>query len=193
MSHTFRGGRQLFRDVSWVFEEGRIHGVVGPSGCGKSTLLAIVAGMLAPTSGRVVRPSASTIAWVFQNPIGVARRSAIDHVALPLLARGWTRREAEREADELLEAFGLAGRRRAEFGELSGGEAQRLMLARGIASHPTVLLIDEPTAQLDRATSSEVNGVLGRLAGRGTAVIVATHDETTRRCCSRILDLGQPQ
>jgi lipoprotein-releasing system ATP-binding protein len=165
--------------------------VVGPSGSGKSTLLAILAGMLRPTHGEVVRPEGCRPLWVFQNPHGVARRRVLDHVALPFLAAGADRRTADARALEVLDRFGLGPRAHARFAELSGGEAQRLMLARGIASGPDLMLVDEPTAQLDRTTAAEVNHAIGALAASGTAVVVATHDDETRDACDGVLDLGR--
>jgi lipoprotein-releasing system ATP-binding protein len=131
------------------------------------------------------------VLWVFQNPHGVARRTALDHVTLPLLARGAPRRAADERAMEILDRFGLAPRATARFRELSGGEAQRLMLARGVASAPTLMLVDEPTAQLDRSTAAEVNDAIGELAATGTTVVVATHDDATRGACGDVLDLGR--
>jgi lipoprotein-releasing system ATP-binding protein len=191
VGHRWPGGTELFRDVDWVFEEGTVTALVGPSGSGKSTLLAVLARMLVPTTGSVELPPGAEVLWVFQNPHGVARRSAIDHVSLPLLARGLDRRAADGRAAEILERFGLAQRASAQFRELSGGEAQRLMLARGVASAPTLMLVDEPTAQLDRATAAEVNDAIGELAETGTTVVVATHDDATRAACGDVLDLGR--
>lgn len=187
VSHAFEA--QLFAPIDHTFVPGSITGIVGPSGCGKSTLLAIIAGMVTPTLGRVDRER-ERCAWVFQNPHGVARRSALDHISLPFLARGHRRKEADAEARLLLEAFSLGARAAVPFAALSGGEAQRLMLARAAATRPDLLLIDEPTAQLDRDSAAQVNTVIGRLAGRGAAVVVATHDAGTQESCDRLLDLG---
>ncbi|WP_089913821.1 ABC transporter ATP-binding protein [Leifsonia sp. 21MFCrub1.1] len=187
VSHSF--GRPLFDPISHTFAPGRLTGIVGPSGCGKSTLLGIVAGMIRPTTGRVERTSARCT-WVFQNPHGVAQRRVLDHLSLPSLARGAPRCEADAEARELLTTFGLGDRADVTFGALSGGEAQRLMLARAVASRPDLLLVDEPTAQLDRAMAAHVNGVMGHLAGSGAAVVIATHDPATRDACDEIIDLA---
>lgn len=188
VTHSFAPGAPLFRPISHTFVAGTITGVVGPSGCGKSTLLAIAAGMIHPTSGIVTRPEGRSV-WVFQNPHGVARRSALDHVSLPLLADGRSRRDADREARRLLTDFGLADRVAVPFSALSGGEAQRLMLARAVAARPQLLLVDEPTAQLDRPMAAHVNSVIARLARAGTAVVIATHDADTRRACDQVIEL----
>jgi lipoprotein-releasing system ATP-binding protein len=191
VGHAWPGREPLFTGISRSFEPGRVCALVGPSGSGKSTLLSILAGMLVPSSGTIRRPLTARITWVFQNPHGVARRNALDHVALPLLARGVARSEADAEARTLLVRFGLDRRADARFAELSGGEAQRLMLARGMAAAPDLLLVDEPTAQLDRATAAEVNATIGGLARSGIAVVVATHDADTRAACDDVLDLGR--
>jgi ABC-type lipoprotein export system ATPase subunit len=138
----------------------------------------------------ISRRDVSAVRWVFQNPVGVAGRSAIDHVALGFVARGWTRRAAETSAYELLEQFGLENVAASAFSALSGGEAQRLMLARGLASGPGLFLVDEPTAQLDRPTAAVVNSRLSALAERGVIVVIATHDLDTRAQCTDVIDLG---
>ena len=113
----------------------------------------------------------------------------MDHVVLPLLARGLTRAQAEREAIPLLRRFGLEGLRNHRFSELSGGEAQRLMLARAVISHPSLMLVDEPTAQLDIRTAATVSDALARIAQFDTIVVVATHDSRTRDACTDIINL----
>ncbi|MDR1264701.1 MAG: ATP-binding cassette domain-containing protein, partial [Propionibacteriaceae bacterium] len=191
MGHWFVAGRVLFRQLDFTWRPGGVVGVVGPSGSGKSTLLSLLAGWEAPRQGVIEQSNVRSVRWVFQNPHGVPRRSALDHVALPLVALGASRRQAEREAAELLRRVGLAEVAAQSFAALSGGEAQRLMLARGLAGRPDLLLIDEPTAQLDRAAAREVDRALARLALDGVIVVVATHDPETRAICSQVLDLGQ--
>lgn len=191
VGHAFAGRPTLFEGLDLDLDEGSVTAVTGPSGSGKSTLLHIAAGWQEPTWGRVDRPGLHRIQWVFQNPHGVARRSVVDHVALPLLARGFRRPAAEGEAQTLLAAFGLGSAADRMFRDLSGGEAQRLMLARGIAAAPDLLLVDEPTAQLDAATAMTVTNSLDVLAGRGVVVVVATHDIRTRDACTNHVDLGR--
>lgn len=191
--HHFRPGQWLFRGLSVEFEPGEVYGLVGPSGSGKSTLLSLIAGWVPAAEGSVSMPQGTTISWVFQNPCGVAHRTGLDHVVLPLLAQGLTRGEAEVEAFEILDRFALGKVAGQRFSSLSGGEAQRLMLARAVASKPDLFLIDEPTAQLDLNTRREVNAVIGQLVSDETVVIVATHDEDTRNMCTRIVDLHDYQ
>jgi ABC-type lipoprotein export system ATPase subunit len=191
LAHWFATDRILFSDLSFVLSPGEVYGVVGPSGSGKSTLLSLLAGWERPRRGVIDRSGVKAVRWVFQNPHGVARRSALDHVSLAYVAQGLDRGAADRRALGLLERFGLAHLVDAPFGALSGGEAQRLMLARGVASAPELLLVDEPTAQLDRSTAAEVNRTLSALSGRGMIVVIATHDRDTRAMCGELIDLDR--
>ena len=129
VGHTFTGDTWLFRSLNADLRPDRVYALVGPSGSGKSTLLSILAGWVKPSEGSIQRLNIGKTSWVFQNPIGVARRSVIDHVTLPYLAQGLPAPQAEARACELLAQFGLAERASSEYRELSGGEAQRLMLA----------------------------------------------------------------
>ncbi|GAA4152083.1 ABC transporter ATP-binding protein [Leifsonia shinshuensis] len=192
LGHRFGSGSPLFEGVSATLEPGRVYALTGPSGSGKSTLLGMLAGWITPTAGEVVREDVERVGWVFQNPHGVARRSALDHVVLPLIARGSTRSDAETSARALLARFGLGPAADRPFRALSGGEAQRLMLARGIATAPDLLLVDEPTAQLDQRTSAVVSDTLSRIATDGVIIVVATHDARTRDACTDLIDLGAP-
>jgi ABC-type lipoprotein export system ATPase subunit len=167
-----------------------VYSLTGPSGSGKSTLLSILAGWLTPAEGTIDRPSGLRVGWIFQNPHGTAHRTALDHVALPLLARGLSTAVADRQAQERLEAVGLGELANRRFRDLSGGEAQRLMLARGLASAPGLFLIDEPTAQLDQRTAATVNAAIRSIAARDTIVVVATHDPRTREACTDHIVLG---
>ncbi|OZG64660.1 ABC transporter ATP-binding protein [Bifidobacterium hapali] len=189
VGHRFNGTDVLFEHVSFRIAAGETMAVCGPSGCGKSTLLSILAGWVTPMSGSVERVGVKRVGWVFQNPYGVPERSALDHVAFPLLAKGMLRSAAEREALDVMAMFDLHEVADRPFSALSGGEAQRLMLARAVCAHPDMLLVDEPTAQLDTRTANGVSHVLGALAGQGMIVVVATHNEQTRDACQRVLDL----
>ncbi|WP_169276285.1 ATP-binding cassette domain-containing protein [Bifidobacterium moraviense] len=190
LAHRFPGTDTLFEGLDFTLVPGETVAVCGPSGCGKSTLLSILAGWEKPAAGRVVREGVERVGWVFQNPYGVPERSALDHVVFPLLAKGMRRREAEPKALEAMDLFDLRYAADRPFAALSGGEAQRLMLARAVCSRPDMLLVDEPTAQLDTRTAHGVNRVLGSLAGQGMIVVVATHDADTRDACSRVIDLA---
>lgn len=189
VGHSFPGAPLLYQGLNDELHQGEIVGLVGPSGSGKSTLLSILAGWMNPTHGSVVRTDITHTSWVFQNPYGVPRRSALDHVVLPILARGISRDHAEIRARQIMRSFKLGDSADRPFRLLSGGEAQRLMLARAVATDSDLLLVDEPTAQLDLATAATVNSVLRGLAQDGAIVVVATHDPGTRAACRRVIDL----
>lgn len=190
LAHAFPGGVTLFEHLGFAFARQDIVAVCGPSGSGKSTLLSILAGWEAPSSGTVERQGIRTTGWVFQNPHGVPRRSAVDHVAFPLLVRGMTRAQADWKARQVLTDFGLEGVADRPFHALSGGEGQRLMLARAVCIGPDLLLVDEPTAQLDRSSAGTVNASLRRIADGGSIVVIATHDQDTRDACDHVVDLA---
>jgi ABC-type lipoprotein export system ATPase subunit len=190
LAHRFSGTQNLFENLDFTMLPGQIVGLCGPSGSGKSTLLSILATWVTPSEGRIETTGIDRIGWVFQNPYGVPRRTALDHVTLPLLAQGQTRAEAEGRALRVLAGFRLDHAARQQFRELSGGEAQRLMLARAVCSGPDLLLVDEPTAQLDTRTAATVNETLGAIAQDGTIVVIATHDPHTREACTHVIDLA---
>lgn len=189
VGHRFGAGPWLFRGLRATFEAGASYAITGPSGSGKSTLLAVTAGWRAPSEGRVDREGSGRTSWVFQNPHGMPRRTARDHVALPLLAAGSDREDAVREADGILRRFGIDAVRDRPFRALSGGEAQRLMFARAVAARPQLLLVDEPTAQLDAMTARRINAVIGELREEGRIVLVASHDPGTVASCDHRIEL----
>lgn len=189
MTHRFDPGAPLFAPVTATLGGGELVAVVGPSGAGKSTFLAILAGLITPTDGRITSSGDLRACWVTQNPFGVPHRAAVDHVAWAYLARGMTRRHALVLGERLLDRFGLAHVAGNPYRTLSGGQAQRLMLARAVAAAPPVLLVDEPTAQLDRRTAAEVDDALRRLAGGDQLVVVATHSSSTQAACDRTISL----
>ena len=199
--------KEMFKavdDISFSVKRGSTLAIVGESGSGKSTVANMVLKLLEPTSGTVTYEGKDISGFkgkelldfrrhvqpVFQNPYGVPERTALDHVVFPLLCHGMSRREAIPEAKEVMGLFDLDYAVDRRFSELSGGEAQRLMLARAVCSHPDVLLVDEPTAQLDTRTADSVSEVLGNLAGQGMIVVVATHDPRARDACGRVIDLA---
>ncbi|MEU7591398.1 ATP-binding cassette domain-containing protein [Micromonospora sp. NPDC049230] len=194
VGHSFGAAPNLFSRLSLHLQPGKTTAIVGPSGSGKSTLLSILSRSTIPRTGSITFTGIDRVAWVFQNPVGVAARTTLDHVVLPILARGQCdRRKAEAEALCLLAEFGLASIAARPFREISGGEAQRLMLARAVASIPQLLLVDEPTGQLDRSSAATVVEVLGALARDGMIVVIATHDPDVRATCDLIVDLSDYQ
>lgn len=200
VGHKFAASGWLFRNLTLTFTRGSSYALTGPSGSGKSTFLAIVAGWIQPVEGSVEGlpaarngPLREKSSWVFQNAVGLPRRTALDHVVMPLLASGHSRQSAEVHAFKLLDAFKLADVAEQPFRALSGGEAQRLMLARAVAADSPLLLVDEPTAQLDAQTSDIVNDVLRALTAQTRIVLVATHDPGTMEACDEVVDLTRYQ
>ncbi|MDR1187652.1 MAG: ATP-binding cassette domain-containing protein [Bifidobacteriaceae bacterium] len=189
VAFAYPGHERLFAGLTRSLEEGMVYGLAGPSGSGKSTLLSLLAGWAKPTEGRIRRSGPGRVQWVFQNPHGVARRTVLDHVALPLVGQGLRRAAANRAATALLDRFAMAPLADQPFSSLSGGEAQRLMLARGLAASPGLMLVDEPTAQLDRTAAHAVNRALANLAGSGVTVVVASHDTEALAACTDLIDL----
>lgn len=183
----------LFKDLGFRMSPGETVAIIGPSGSGKTSLLSILCGWTQPTQGTLSVEGVDRIAWVFQNPYGVAKRSVLDHVVLPFLARGFRRRSAELEAKQLLHAFGLSHLADRPFATASGGEAQRIMLARALGAMPDLLLLDEPTAQLDPAAADLIVGSLDVLRDSGTIVAIATHDARVANASSKVIDLGDFQ
>ena len=180
------------RGVSLQVAPGEYVALVGPSGSGKSTLMHLLGALDRPTAG-VLRVGGAdvaalndtalaalrnaTIGFVFQAFQLLARTTAVDNVALPLVYRGVGRAERRRRAVEALEAVGLAHRLHHRPSQLSGGEQQRVAVARALVGDPQVLLADEPTGNLDSRTGADVLALLDRLnADRGVAVVVVTHD-----------------
>jgi putative ABC transport system ATP-binding protein/lipoprotein-releasing system ATP-binding protein len=172
-------------EVSFEIDADSRIALVGPSGSGKSTLLHLMAGLLDPSAGSVSWPALDkagdgrpgTIAVVFQAPSLVPWLDAVENVMVPLLLQGLDATAARGQAEAALAALGLA-----EIGdklpeELSGGEAQRVAVARAMAQKAKLMLADEPTGQLDQANASEVMSALVHAADRNrAALIVATHD-----------------
>lgn len=186
------GATPALRGASIAAAAGEILAVMGPSGSGKSTLLHCLAGILAPESGEIwfdgrrvdtmSEPERSTLrrgrfGFVFQFGQLVPELTAEENVALPLLLGGARRPAGLTEARAWLDRLGLAGLERRRSGELSGGEAQRVALARGLVTGPAVLFADEPTGSLDSLTGEQVMDLLVAAAReQGTTVILVTHE-----------------
>jgi lipoprotein-releasing system ATP-binding protein len=190
LGHRFPGGPVLFSRLDFTIHPGDLIGVAGPSGSGKTTLLTILAGWTRPAEGMLERSDVRRFSWVPQNPVGVHQRTAVDHLSLALMFQGHSRPAAERDAHEALERFGLQGAANRRMGTLSGGEAQRLMLARASLLAVDLLLVDEPTAQLDPRSASVVAHTLVELTAAGRAVVIATHDPRVLDSCPSQIHLG---
>ncbi len=178
IGHRFPGGVQALSGVSLEVARGEVLCILGASGCGKSTLLRIVAGLLAPSEGRVEWPAGrpAQIGFVFQDATLMPWASALDNVALPLRIAGMGRAERHARAAAALEALGLAGFERAFPSTLSGGMRMRVSIARALVTDPPLLLMDEPFAALDEITRAKLNDdLLAVRAARGTTVLFVTH------------------
>ena len=169
--------------------------IMGPNGAGKSLLLRLLHGLLMPTDGRIFwdgKPldaaSRRKQAMVFQRPV-LLRRSVAANLRFVLKMRG---RTSTRQIDDILEEVGLAGRAKQPARLLSGGEQQRLTLARALATKPRVLFLDEPTASLDPASTAAIESIVQSAAERGTKVLFVTHDiGQARRLADDIVFLSQ--
>jgi tungstate transport system ATP-binding protein len=174
-------GKSIIDRVSLVLEGGPRTIILGPNGAGKSVLMRLCHGLLAPTSGRIDWASTERPrerrrqAMVFQRPV-MLRRSALANVEYALGLAGIDGRERTRQARAALESVGLAhlGDRSARV--LSGGEQQRLALARAWALRPEVLFLDEPTASLDPGASAEVERIIQAIHGAGAKIVMCTHN-----------------
>lgn len=167
------GSTPALRGVSFAARRGELLGVIGPNGAGKTTLLSIVAGVLAPDSGELGRPSGG-LGWVPQG-LALYRRLTVAE-NLRLFARLERVAEVEAAVEEMLDRTDLAARRDDRVETLSGGNRQRVNIAIGLLARPAALLLDEPSAGLDPRQRERLWELVLALAADGTAVIFSTHD-----------------
>jgi putative ABC transport system ATP-binding protein len=193
---------QALRGVDVAVEAGEFLAVMGPSGCGKSTLLHVLGGIDPPTTGQVLLDGKDLggldetarsivrrrrLGFVFQRINLLPTLSALENVALPLRIDGLSRGIAHERAAECLERVGI-GHRSAHYPhELSGGEQQRVAIARGLVIKPAVILADEPTGALDSLNAQHVLDLLVESARRGQAIVMVTHDPRMAGQASRVL------
>jgi tungstate transport system ATP-binding protein len=166
--------------VTHVFSPGRPSVLIGPNGSGKTSLMRLAMGLVAPTSGRVTFGGRSDVpplrrAIVFQRPV-MLRRSAAGNIHYALKASGLPRHARKRRVDELLTLVGLAGLGERPARRLSGGEQQRLAIARALARDPEILFLDEPTASLDPAATKAAEDIIQGIAARGIKIVMSTHN-----------------
>ena len=202
---TARGKLTLFRDLNLEVKTGEMVAIVGQSGAGKSTLLHILGALETSTAGTVHCASTNVaaltqrqaaafrnreIGYVWQFHYLLPEFTALENVAMPLMARGVSRRDASVVAANWLSEVGLADRGEHRPGELSGGEQQRVALARSLVNNPRLLLADEPTGDLDEATAGLVFDLIARLhADHGLTSILVTHNMDLAARCTRALRL----
>jgi len=188
------GATTILDSVSAVIEPGAPTLVVGPNGAGKSSLLRLCMGLAAPTGGRITwggREDAKPTrrALVFQRPV-MLRRTVAANVAYSLAQAGVVRNDRAARVSRLLEQVGLADLATRPARRLSGGEQQRLALARALARDPDLLLLDEPTASLDPAATRSVEDIVRAAAESGIKVVMASHDlGQVRRLAGKVMFL----
>jgi putative ABC transport system ATP-binding protein len=178
--------------------------LMGPSGSGKSTLMNVLGCLDSPTAGsyhlngqNVANLDEDALAdirnreigFVFQSFNLLPRYSALENVALPLIYAGLSKRERLERAEEVLEMVGLQDRMVHRPNELSGGQRQRVAVARALVNRPSIILADEPTGNLDTATSMEIMNLFGEIQAAGNTVILVTHEEDVAMCAHRIVRL----
>jgi cell division transport system ATP-binding protein len=191
VAKRYPGGQEALRGVSFSLEQGEFAFIAGHSGAGKSTLLKLIPAIERPSSGtvlvngqnvgalkrRAVPYLRRNLGLVFQDQKLLYDRSVFDNVLLPLAFGELSGREAARRARAALEKVGLLARERANPIQLSGGEQQRLAIARAVVNRPAVLIADEPTANLDAESAAGVLEIFAAFNQVGVTVLVATHDE----------------
>ena len=192
--------------VSFEIAQGERVALLGKSGSGKSTLLNLLGGLDRPTKGslqvagrelgqlsdfELARFRSQAVGMIFQTFNLIPSRTALENVELPMIFAGRPKRQRRAEARQALEAVGLGARLDHRPNQLSGGENQRVAIARSLVNHPQILLADEPTGNLDSATAREVIAlILEHIRARGATLILITHDEElAHTCTTRILRL----
>ncbi|OGS04557.1 MAG: macrolide ABC transporter ATP-binding protein [Elusimicrobia bacterium RIFCSPHIGHO2_02_FULL_61_10] len=195
LTKVYEGGKAgwpALRGVSFEIKPGEFVAVTGPSGCGKSTLLNIIGLLDEPSGGKYSLNGRDVftlsdlersdtrrdeIGFIFQSFHLLNRLSSVENVALPLMYAGADRAEMRARAHSLLGRVGLHGKEKKIPLELSGGERQRVAIARALANSPKLILADEPTGNLDSASSKEIMQMLTDLNAEGITVIMVTHDK----------------
>lgn len=209
LAKTYRGASELtiFADMTFVVNPGERLALIGESGAGKSTLLHLLGGLDSPSAGAIrfgetditrLNPRQLAefrnreIGFVWQVQSLLPEFTALENVMMPLLVRGEDPATAKPKAEAILAEVGLAARSHHRSGELSGGEQQRVVLARALVGQPKYLLADEPTGNLDEQTASQILDLLERLQARFqlTSVIV-THSPALAARCTRTLRLAK--
>ena len=187
---SYSVGNKALRGVSMQIEDGEFAFLVGPSGSGKSTIIKLITGELKPTSGSVhvngyslerirrreIPHLRRTVGVVFQDFRLIENRTVYDNVAFAMRVVGATNREIRERVPYVLELVGLETKSRRLPGELSGGEQQRLAIARALVNNPSTIIADEPTGNLDPARSLEIMTLLKEINNLGTTMLVVTHE-----------------
>ena len=207
LNKTYEAGSEkvhALQDVSFEIKKSQYLAVLGPSGSGKTTLLTLLGGLDRPTTGRIFLDGVEIsnleegrlsqirrrqIGFVFQNYNLVDELTVLENVGLPLLFEGESWKKMQGRVLELLGEVGLSGKERRRPSQLSAGEQQRAAVARALANNPSLVLMDEPTGNLDEANSHALMGLVGKLNREsGITFVIATHNpEMAKSASSRIL------
>ena len=192
-------------NVSLRIDEKEFIAIIGPSGSGKSTLMNIIGCLDAPDSGRYMLDGRDVsdcterqlafvrnrkIGFIFQQFNLLPKLTAFENVELPLIYQGLGRHERHERAGEALAGVGLSDRTHHRPSELSGGQQQRVAIARALATHPALLLADEPTGNLDSKSGREIMNLLKDLHGRGNTIVLITHDPNIAAEAARRVSLS---
>jgi cell division transport system ATP-binding protein len=205
VAKRYPGGQEALTDVSFALEAGELAFLTGRSGAGKSTLLKLIPAIERPSSGSVLVNGQNVsalkraalpylrrnIGLVFQDQKLLYDRSVYDNVMLPLAFSGHAPKEAARRARAALDKVGLLKREKANPIQLSGGEQQRLAIARAVVNRPALLVADEPTANLDAESAARILDIFVEFNQVGVTVLIASHDQTlVGRYGKRVLQLS---
>jgi putative ABC transport system ATP-binding protein len=195
---------EALKSIDISIQKGEYVAFMGPSGSGKSTLMNIIGCLDSPTSGSyfindqdVSRMQDSELAeirnryigFVFQTFNLLPRSTALENVALPLVYAGYSRKERLARAYQVLESVGLGDRSKHKPNELSGGQRQRVAIARALVNHPSIILADEPTGNLDSKTSYDIMALFDELHSKGNTIIMVTHEEDIAEYAHRVVKL----
>ena len=197
--------RWVLRGIELDLEPGERLAILGPSGCGKTTMLNLLGGLDRPDEGSVMlegqdltgitpfersRIRRERVGTIFQFFHLIPTLTASENIELPLQLLGWSTSRIQERVGALLTSIGLKDRAHAWTHELSGGEQQRIAVARALASKPAVLLADEPTGNLDRASGLNILSLLSKLTQQeSTALVMVTHSEEAAKTCQKVLRL----
>ena len=203
---SYTQGNKALKGVSMQIEDGEFCFLVGPSGSGKSTIIKLITGELKPTSGTVhvngyslerirrreIPHLRRTVGVVFQDFRLIENRTVYDNVAFAMRVVGATNREIRERVPYVLDLVGLGSKARRHPGELSGGEQQRLAIARALVNNPSTIIADEPTGNLDPARSLEIMSLLQEINNLGTTMLVVTHErDLVERFGKRVIAIDE--
>lgn len=192
-------GRRVLDIVQLRIGSGALCGIIGPNGAGKSTMLNLIAGLMKPTGGKLhygddtaAEAPYLDMTMVFQSPY-LIRTTVEKNIAYPLKLRGWDQIKIDKRVEELAAELGLTDFLKQKSWKLSGGETQKVALARALSFSPKLLLLDEPTANVDPSTTAEIERMLRKINEKeGTTVILITHNLVqARRLCREVLFMDQ--